>query len=836
MRLPRRFRIVVELLLIVCVLFALGVGIALGIALASTRNVEMTRNLGETQLSLPSQILDRNGELITEYFSEEKRDIVAVDELPKHLIYALVAAEDKNFFRHNGFDLLGMIRAAWNNLRGSYFSGASSITQQIAGELYADRSDITIRRKLVELWYAFQMERKMTKYQILELYINTIYTGHNTHGFEAASQFYFGHSAKGITLAESAILVVQVRSPARFSMINHPNEARSRQQDVLNKMVELGYVTGEEARESFDSYWENYDETRSNTTTAYFSNLSRAPYFSEFVRIELEDLLYGSLVDINREGFVIHTTLDLEIQNAAEEIMGRGIRKINTNYQAGTDKRIEEADSLFLASVQALSLVFDMKQLRITEHRIERDAADFFTNGINPTLDLLSLVFDTRSIGNIVYRAYDQEDRMREKTTVEGALITLENETGHILAMIGGSEFKTKKYNRAVYATVQPGSSFKPLFYSAAISSRKFTPATMLYDSPVIFYNADGTKYMPLNYLGSWDGSVLLRTALANSMNVPSTKVLDVIGFDVAIERASRLLGMYDQRNNEELFPRKYPLALGVVAVAPINMARAFATFPNQGQEVEPLAIRYIEDRKGNILLEHEKNLIKERQRRSDEELQILSPQEAYIMVSLLESVVERGTLANRRRQFGGFDGMAMAGKTGTTDNWTNAWTVGFSPYMTSAVWFGFDLPGESLGRNQTGATAAGPVWTEYMKRIHEDLPPTQFVKPDTGLISRKVCAVSGLLPTSECDDGFIDEIFLSGTEPERLCDIHPAKVTREEELANRLKERLMLENYTASDLPMPELAEPSFDLTAQKVEGPTQNPQNGQSSNPLLD
>ncbi|MBT3275020.1 MAG: PBP1A family penicillin-binding protein, partial [Spirochaetales bacterium] len=800
-----------------------------------TRNLEIVGEIGKAELALPSQILDRNGKLITEYFSEEKRNIVSINDLPRHLIYALVAAEDKNFFQHNGFDLGGFIRALWNNIRGTYFSGASSITQQVAGELYADRSIITIKRKLVELWYAYQLERKLTKYQILELYLNTIYLGHNTHGVEAASQFYFGHPSTELNMAESAILIVQIRSPARYSMLDHPNAAKGRQRIVLDQMVKQNYVTSEDADNAFESFWISYDVTRSSTSTAYFENESKAPYFSEYVRLQLEDLLYGDLVDINREGFIIHTTLDLETQEIARQYMSEGLQTINQKYQAETNERLEEADSLFLPLVDALGLLFDIEELNIAMARQRRDAINYFNDNISPLLNALSLQFDAKQANELAALANEKSVSNSQKTTVEGALLTLENDTGHIIAMIGGSEFKTKKYNRAVDATVQPGSSIKPLYYSAGISERIITPATMLMDSPVVFFNADGVKYEPQNYLGTWDGPVRARFALATSMNVPSTKVLDAIGFDLAINRVARLLGMYDQRNDEQLFPRKYSFALGVVSVAPINMARAFSTFPSQGKEIEPIAIVYIEDRQGRIILKHEENQIRERQRKSEEEIQILSPQEAYIMVSILQSTVEYGTLANRRRNVGGFDGMPMAGKTGTTDNWSNAWTVGFSPYYTNAVWFGFDLPGESLGRNQTGATAAGPIWAGYMKSIHADLPIKEFVKPETGLIERRVCRVSGMLLTDACDEGSIDEIFLSGTQPEEFCSYHIDKKVRDDLLITRLQERILGEDLSLgfdSSLPAP-----SFDLPGEFSVPSTGNTTTSTSGgNPLLD
>ncbi len=839
----RSFRIAVEVLLGTAVLLACGVGIALGVALASTENIEIANDLEKRQLALPSRILDRDGRLITEYFSEEKRNMVSIDELPRHTIYAIVTAEDRSFFQHHGFDLIGMIRALWNNLRGTYFSGASTITQQIAGELYTDRSEITYKRKLVELWYAFQMERSLTKYQILELYLNTVYLGHNTHGIEAASQFYFGHSARENKLAESAMLVLQIRSPATYSMINHPNRARDGQRVLLDQMVDLGYVTEEDADRSFQLFWDNYNVTRSNRATAYFENESRAPYFTEYVRLQLGEILYGAMSDINREGFTIHTTLDLDMQRTAQELMANGIYDINKTYRRETKARMEEADRLFIPTVEALSLLFDMEQIEVAGIQQSREAKNYFYEEVNPLLDLLSLHFDESQLKAFTYDATDLYENRTKQTTVEGALITLGNDshnTGHILAMVGGSDFKTKQFNRAVDATRQPGSAFKPLYYSAAISSRTITPATMIVDAPVVFFNADGSKYEPVNYLGAWSGRVRARTALAHSMNVPSSKVLDMIGFDLAIERTSRLLGMYDRRNNESVFPRKYPLALGVVTVAPINMARAYATFANQGRAVEPIAIRYIEDRNGSIIVEHENDMIDRRQRKSEEELRILTPQEAYIMVSMLQSTVEEGTLMRRRLGVGGFDGMPMAGKTGTTQNWSDAWTVGFSPYYTTAVWFGFDLQGESLGRNQTGATAAGPVWAQYMKSIHKDLPKKEFIRPESGLITRKVCAVSGLLLTEECDDGSIDEIFLSGTQPERFCDVHPYENQRDRMLQDRLKERLSIENVTFDALERFEL--PRLELgDMPEPTGPDESKTGGRSTdsgegNPLLD
>ena len=830
---PHR-RILIEIIFAVAIFLTIGAGISIGLIFAATKNIKDTEAIGEYKPALPSQILDRKGRLITELFSEEKRDIISIDRLPKHLIYALTTREDRNFFEHKGFDLQGLARALINNLLGRYHSGGSTITQQVAGRLYDDRSDISYRRKIRELWWAVQLERSLTKNQILEIYLNNEYYGHNVYGIEAASQFYFGHSARDVTLAESVMLVIQLSSPARNSPINHPEFVKNIQAAILLQMVELGYTTQQEADLSFYDFWESWDYTRSNISSAYFENESKAPYFTEYVRLQLEEMLYGAL-DVNRDGFIIHTTLDLDYQEIAEDLMSKGLHKINATYQAGVNNRMDYVNDKFVPLVDLLAFTFNLDDIRVAGAKQKEEAMAVYEKMINPTLNILSMLFSDEEINFLTDIAYAKEVQQSRKTTVEGALITLENDTGRILAMVGGSEFKTKKYNRAVQSEVMPGSAFKPLYYSAAISSRKFTPSTLIYDSPVVFWNDDGTPYIPLNYMGEWKGPVRLRRALAHSMNVPSLQVLDGVGFDAVIDRASKLLGISDPEKIASTFPRRYPLGLGIIGVAPIQMARAFATFPNQGREVVPIAISYIEDRYGNIILEPEKEL-RAQQKKKAGEARILPPEDAYIMVDMLQSVVEFGTLMRRRINIGGFDGMPMAGKTGTTQNWSDAWTVGFSPYMTTAVWFGFDIHGASLGINQTGATAAGPIWAEYMKKIHASLPPKEFERPGQGITEVEVCAVTGLLPTADCDEGTFTEIFLTGTEPRRFCDYHPFLKDRDQKLVEKLKNSLLLENFSVEGLELPELKTDLFSEYTSDSYIPDQYPFYSEEGNPLLD
>ncbi|MDR1894647.1 MAG: PBP1A family penicillin-binding protein [Spirochaetales bacterium] len=844
MAFSKKQRLVSEILIGFSAFLALILGVALGLNFAFQKNIDMRRDFEQFEPALPTQILDRNGALITELFADEKRDFVPIDELPKHLIFALLSREDKNFYRHRGVDYFNFFRALINNIRNvvsksdGYLSGFSTLTMQVAGLRHVDRTERSIIRKLKEIWYAYQIEKALTKNEILEIYMNNVYFGHNTNGVEAASQFYFGHSARDITLAESAILVIQMANPARFSLINHPEEARIRQIAVLNEMVSQGYTTREEADYSYTDYWANYNYERSNIASAYFDNFSRAPYFSEYVRLQLSDMLYGR-VDINKDGYVVHTTLDLAYQELAESYMMNGYDDINQRYRAQSTQSNSLVDNEYRPIVELLALAFNLEDIRTVGAKEKQAARDAYLNDLNPTLHALSLMLGSQDLRNLTMQGLRVAEEQAKRTVVEGALITLENNTGHILAMVGGSDFETKKYNRATDALVMPGSAIKPLFYSLAISSRKFTTASRIMDAPIVFMNPEtGLAYEPENFLGTWEGSVLLRYALASSMNVPALQVLEGIGFEPAIDRMSRMLGMESQKENRVLFPRGYPLALGVTAMAPINIARAFLVFPSQGREVEPIAIISVEDRQGNIILEPERDRVRDQQRRTRSD-QILTPQEAYIMTDILRSSVEMpgGTLYNRTREVGGYDGMPMAGKTGTTQNWQDAWTVGFSPYVTTAIWFGFDTPGISLGRNLTGATAAGPIWARYMKDLHRDLERTEFPKPDTGLITVRVCSASGLLPTSLCPSTR-EEIFLTGTEPRRTCNVHPYEAARDEELIRKLQNIMILEDVpqnlfsSGGDSFLPPIPDTEFALPYS----PEDFQEGSEDYNPLLD
>ncbi|MDR2792762.1 MAG: PBP1A family penicillin-binding protein [Treponema sp.] len=761
-----------------------AIGAGVGLALAETMNMRNQENFQEFSPALPTKILDRHGVLITEFSADEKRELVPLSSLPQHLIEATLAREDPEFYKHRGFSVRGIMRALYGQITGRSLGGGSTITQQVAGTLYTNRSEYSLSRKVRELWYAIQMERRYTKNEILEIYLNYMYMGPGVYGVEAASKYFFNHSAKDITLAEAALLVIQLSSPAKYNPLDNPNVAMERQRTVLDKMIELGYAPQEEADASFREYWDNYDYTR-QSVAAYYHRDDKAPWFSEYVRRELDEMMYGTM-DYYRDGYTVLTTLDLAHQEAAEKYMAQGLERANKVYNASRGNRFVYAERTFLPIVNLLSVFFDMGGIYGTAAaRNEAQAMNRYTKTINPLIDMAAVFFDLDDLKTLTAKGFSDLKDQADQNIVEGALICIENETGYITAIVGGSKYDaaTNQLIRATQGRVMPGSSFKPLYYSAALDTGTFTPSTLIYDIPIVFHNEDGTPYIPLNFRGEWKGSVLFYDALAQSMNVPSLKVLDGIGFDAAINRAAALMGITDPNAIRSTFPRVYPMGLGIISVAPIQMARAFAVFANQGRAVTPIAIRAIEDRNGKILIDNERT-VRLAQQEKGKDIQVISPQNAYVMTTLLKKTVEVGTLRSGsgygskfvfKDENGGTFRMPAAGKTGTTQNWSDAWTVGFTPYYTTAIWFGFDRPGNSLGLDLTGATLAGPVWGDFMRDIHQGLAKKDFIRPATGVVDVTVCAKSGLIPTDSCNEGKITLSFLSGTQPDRYCDLHGA-------------------------------------------------------------
>ena len=581
-------------------------------------------------------------------------------------------------------------------------------------------------------------------------------------------------------------------------------------------MIQEGYLTKETAEESYDTYWANFDYTRTGTSV-YAMREDKAPWFSEYARRQLQDMFFGK-DDLYTGGFTINSTLNLSHQKAAEEIMKDYIAYANSEYKKDIKNRQNNAFKKYVPMTSLLSLMFNLPTLRVSGQKNELTARKAYREKVNPVIDVMSLMLGMDTLKTeVVNRGNALIQQNSEKTTIEGTMIAIENETGYVDALVGGSKYDnhSNQFIRAVQSKLQPGSTFKPLYYSAAIDSREFTMSSVISDTPYVFHNEDGTPYIVQDFKGVYEGDVQMWYALAHSMNIPSIKVLDKIGFQAAINRASALLGLKQTEFQERNLIPVYPIGLGVCSVRPIEMAKAFATFANNGKEVTPIAIRNVLDRNGKIKLDPEREL-RTAQKNMGNSIQIISPETAFIMQEMLKKTVETGTLRygsdfdstsytikkrkghGNKFSFKNSNGdaflMPAAGKTGTTQNWADAWTVGFTPYYTAAFWFGFDRPGQSLGLSITGSTLAGVAWGDFMHEANKGKSYKPFTsKIPNGIVQMDVCSVSGGLLTHECGNNKITAYYLVGTEPTAVCTRHSYNTGRVLAL-----DRLKVERYKA--------------------------------------
>ncbi len=785
------------IILILAVLFAGSY--TLGKLLAQTQNVKQSELFVDFNPALPSRILDIRGDLITEFSMDEKRELINYDDISPALIHALLAREDRIFYEHRGFRIKSIMRAVFGQLTGRNLGGGSTITQQIAGLLHCDRTNRKITRKIKELFWAIQMERRYSKDEILMLYLNDVYFGGGTHGVSAASRFYFGHSAEDITPAEAAILVIQLSNPTHYNPFNHPNRARNKQNYVLQSMVKLGFISEEEAGKSFEDYWANFDYTRI-ALSAWFSREDKARWFSEHVRRKLEGMMYGK-TNLYKDGYTVHTTCDLRHQEIADKAFQQQLKIANKRVKASSNSSFGQAEQ-YSNLTALLSLCFNIQPLHLSEKQVEVKTKAYYRKNLNSTLDVLSLMCGIDSLKTITKQSTAQTQEILAEKTVEGTLISIENETGYITALIGGSQYsESNQLIRATQSKLQVGSTIKPLIYSAAIDAKKITPSTSLNDTPCVFENAKGVQYVPNNYGGKWRGTVLVYKALPLSLNIPAIKTLELVGFDGAINRIAALTGITDREEISRTFEPVYPLALGICAITPVQLLRAFATFGNQGKAVDTIAIRSVDDRNGTTIMDPELDLRIE-QRKKGSAMQVISPQNAYVMTKILEKTFTIGTLFGASKGGKKFDykdektgryfRMPMAGKTGTTQNWSDSWAAIYSPYYSTIVWYGFDRGNFSLGTNNTGSMLSGFVATNYMKEIHRGLPYKDFVAPETGYIKVEVCKKSGMLPSENCTDGTVELTFLYGTEPTDACTEHTASMKLRKVGINRLQREAM--------------------------------------------
>ncbi len=781
---------------------AIVCGCLLGIGVAVSIDIPEVGGISEHALGIVTSLQDQDGETYRQYF-RENRLILQEGEVPDNLSNALLAAEDRKFYSHTGFDLLGVVRVAIGNLFRERRHGASTLTMQTAGIVFLDRTQRTWERKIAETLHAVDLEKQLSKEQILTLYCNLIPLGHRNYGFQAAARFYFDKTVDQLTVAEAATLVAIVPRPSSWSPIRRPEFMLERRNLVLSSMHDFGKLTDEELAEA------RAEPLGINRPA---SKKVVGNYFSEEVRKYLYRT-YGETALYER-GLQVKTSLDRRIQATAEKALRDGLERIDRtggwrgalrtlSKEEMLDAKLRGWDSAPLPGEWAEGVVLDATPrgatILIGEARYQLDQDSIAWTRKRSASSLVS----TGDVAWFRYREPSQEekktrldaaeliqadlaeaaearkaDQPEDSTTgpqqsaseasqvsafvdlvqepeVEGALVVLENATGAIRGLVGGWDFDRNEFNRATQAKRQPGSAFKPIVFGAGFEAG-YTPADTLFDAPVVFDRPGSDPYSPRNfYRDRYEGILTLRRALEKSINVSSVKLMDLVGVQSVIDFARR-------SGIRAPLPAVDSLALGTAEMTPLEVASAYAAFANQGVAVAPYLIESVATPDGRLLESHQLQAT-----------QAMSPEVAFLLVHTLRGVVQRGT-ANAARKIPA----ALAGKTGTTDDYTDAWFAGITPKYSITVWVGHDVK-LSIGNDMTGAEAALPIWMEVINAglaagwVEADL---DFPVPPS-IAFRKVESTTGLLANSY-STSTINEAFIIGTEPvqefdERWLAIH---------------------------------------------------------------
>jgi penicillin-binding protein 1A len=675
------------------------------------------------QPKIPLRIYTAEGVLIGE-FGEERRSFISITEVPQQLKNAIISAEDERFYEHPGIDYVGVMRAAWANLvAGGRRQGASTITMQVARNFFLS-SEKTLTRKLYEALLAFKIEHSLNKEQILELYVNQIYLGQRAYGFAAASQTYYGKALDQLSIAEISMLAGLPKAPS-MNPVSNPQRAKQRQQYVLRRMTELGHIDATQYEDALKA------PLRTRREITEYS--VHAEYAAEMVRQALAEH-YPE--EVYTRGFRVYTTIRKADQEAAYEALRKGVLEYDrrSGYRGPEgyvelpanpgDDDIEDAladhhdsDDLLAAVV----LGYDGKEVQAGLRSGERVTVE------GPGLQFAARALDPKASpqrrirkGAIIRLQREGKSwQILQLPEVEAAFIALDPQDGAIRALVGGFDFWRNKFNHVTQAWRQPGSSFKPFIYSASLE-KGFTAATVISDEPVVL-EAEQTgsqRWEPKNYDGKFEGPMRLRTALAKSKNMVSIRVLDAIGPKYAQEYVTRF-GFDAERH-----PAYLTMALGAGSVTAWQMARAYSVFANGGFLIQPYFIHKIVDDRGNALA------LAEPRRAGDEALRVLDPRNAFIMDNMMQDVTRSGTAA-RAARLGRAD---LAGKTGTTNEFVDAWFAGYQPVLAAVAWVGFDQP-KTLGKNQTGGVVALPIWLGYMERVLPEVPEILRTPPE-GVVS----------------------------------------------------------------------------------------------------
>ena len=696
---------------------AAAVGLALTIAVAlavAYPNLPDISDLADYRPKLPLRVYSAEGALLGE-FGEERRNLTPIGEIPKVMKDAVLAIEDARFFQHGGVDYKGVIRAALANLGRVKSQGASTITMQVARNVYLS-SEKTFTRKIYEILLTFKLEHLLTKDQILEIYMNQIYLGNRAYGFAAASEAYFGKPLKSVSVAEAAMLAGLPKAPSAYNPISNPKRARSRQLYIIERMEENGFITAEQATDA--------KKEELKIRTGPDSTRIHAEYVAEMAR-QLIFTQYGN--EAYTRGLNVYTTLNAAEQEAAYAALRRGIMDYERRQQyRGPEKfvvlptaaqEVEDAIDDALANHpdngDVLSaVVLEASPRKIVAARANGDTLEITGDGLKPAQSGLS----DKAAPNIkirrgaVIRVVKTPKNAWEITQlpeVEGALVALDPRTGAIRALVGGFDFDKNKFNHAAQAWRQPGSSFKPFIYSAALE-KGFTPATVINDAP-LFFDAGvtgGQPWEPKNYDGKYDGPMSMRTGLAKSKNMISIRILQAVGPKTAQEWVSRF-GF-----DAEKHPAYLTMALGAGSVTPLQMATAYSVFANGGYRVNPWLITKVTDHKGRVIAITTPPVTSEQPRAID-------ARNAFVMNSLLQEVTRSGTAARAQATLKRPD---LYGKTGTTNDSVDAWFAGYQPTIAAVTWIGYDTP-RNLGSRETGGGLSLPVWINFMERALKGVP-----------------------------------------------------------------------------------------------------------------
>lgn len=759
---------------------ALAAGFAL-YAISLLPGLPTVDQIRQIPLNVPLRIYSNDQQLIAE-FGNERRIPVTLDQAPPLLIDALLVTEDDNFYHHTGIDFPGIARALLSNIRSqSRAQGASTITMQVVRNFFLNREK-TYTRKLKEILLAFNMERALTKDEILELYLNKIFLGHRSYGFAAAAQVYYGDELANLSVPEIAMLAGLPKAPSRDNPISNPHRATERRDHVLRRLYDLGKI---------DKLSLETAQQAPITADRHVAEVElQAPYVAEMARKLLVEKLGDAAYE---QGLNVTLTINSKYQLKANEALRKGIFDYDTRHgwrgPAGTidlntsDAAVLDVLDTYPASKELLpAVVLDVEKSGFTAKTREEDikvkletmlwARAYKTpnsQGPEPTN-----AADVVKAGDVVYVIDEDEKgwRLSQMPAISGALVSLDSRTGAILALTGGFDYYLSKFNRAIQAERQPGSNIKPFIYSAALDNG-FTPGTLVSGAPIVIEDDLEGIWRPENYSKKFFGPTRIRKALSLSLNLVSVRLLRAIGINTAVDHLSRF-GF-----DPEKLPRNLSLSLGSTTITPLELARGYTAFANGGMQTMPFFIERIEDSDGNeislpeLSAEECTDCDNERvvdtanplstdnavQQQEQPSKRAVSPQNAFLTSSLMKQVILSGT-SRRALALGRTD---LAGKTGTTNNNRDAWFSGFNPDVTTTVFVGFDEPAH-LGRRESGASAALPIWVDYMGTVLKDFPEAPDQVPEQ-IISRFINKDSGELTAATDPNGY-PEYFLKGTEP----------------------------------------------------------------------